>query len=148
MIGVKITVKGAEDAIRATGKAVEKIEEELAYRIVDEARTLIDSSIPSGRLYRRGSFRRGQSRGLNTGVGRRARGAGGSRIHRASAPGQPPAEDSGRTYRDITVRRMANGRYRIRFGGVAGYLEFGTRNMKARPFIIPAIEKAVEKVFR
>lgn len=147
MIGVKITVKGAEDAIRATGKAVEKIEEELAYRIVDEARMLIDSSIPSGRLYRRGSFRRGQSRGLNTGVGRRARGAG-SRIHRASAPGQPPAEDSGRTYRAITVRRMANGRYRIRFGGVAGYLEFGTRNMKARPFIVPAIEKAVEKVFR
>ena len=143
--GVHITVKG-EGVATAIAKDIERIEEELAYRIVDEARTLIDSSIPSGRLYRRGGFRRGQSRGLNTGVGRRARGAG-VRIHRASAPGQPPAEDTGKTYRDIKVMRLKSGHYRVRFGGVAGYLEFGTTNMKPRPYIVPAIEAAVNKVF-
>lgn len=142
MLGLSITVKDHGVAAQI-GKDVDKIEQELAYRIVDEARTLIDSSAPSGRLYRRGSFKRGQSRGL----GQRARGAG-TRIHRASSPGQPPAEDTGRTYRDIRVVRLRSGHYRVRFGGMAGYLEFGTRNMKPRPYIVKSIEKAIEKVFR
>lgn len=142
MLKVNITVNTL--GVAATiDKDVEKLEQELAYRIVDEARTMIDSSTPTGRLYRRGSFGRRHSRGF----GQRAAGPG-TRIHRASAPGQPPAEDTGRTYRDISVRRMGKGNYRVRFGGVAGYLEFGTRNMKPRPFIIPAIENAVQKVFR
>lgn len=141
MIAVDIKVS-AHNVGADIERDVDKLEKELAYRIVDEARILMDSSTPSGRLYRRGSFRRGQSRGL----GARARGMG-TRIHRASAPGQPPAEDTGRTYRDINVRRMAKGTYRVRFGGAAGYLEFGTRNMRERPYIIPAIQKAVDKVF-
>jgi hypothetical protein len=146
-ISLQMTVRGSEDAIRATGRDIDKLEQELAYRIVDESRTLMDSSVPSGRVYRRGGFRRGQSRGLNAGPGRRARGAG-SRFHRASAPGQPPAEDSGRLYRDINVRRLSTGRYRVRFGaGYAGYLEFGTGRMRARPFVLPAIETAVQKTF-
>lgn len=144
-VNVRITVRDHGIAV-AIGKDVEALEQEFAYRIVDEARTLIDSSVPRGRLYRRGGFKRGESRGLNTGVGRRARGPG-IRIHRASAPGQPPAEDTGRTYGNITVRRMKSGHYRIRFGGAAGYLEVGTKRMKPRPYIIPAIERAAEKVF-
>lgn len=127
---------------RSIDRDVERLEQELAYRIVDEARTLIDTSVPSGRIYRRGRFRRGQSRGL----GKRAAGPG-MRFHRASAPGQPPAEDTGKTYQDINVRKMAKGNYRIRFGGKAGYLEFGTRHMRPRPYIVPAIERAVDKVF-
>jgi hypothetical protein len=141
-VDIKVTAHGLYEGIE---RDIDKLEKELAYRIVDEARTLIDSSIPSGRLYRRGSFKRGESRGLRL-MGRRARGLG-TRIHRASAPGQPPAEDTGKTYRDITVRRMGNGTYRVRFGGAAGYLELGTQNMKPRPYIVPAIEKAIAKVF-
>lgn len=143
MIGLNITVN-AGNVIEEIGKDIDRIEQELAYRIVEEARALMDSSTPSGRLYRKGSFRRGQSKGLNTGLGRRARGPG-MRIHRASAPGQPPAEDTGRLYRDMSVKRMASGRYRIRFGApYAGYLEFNLN----RPFVLPAIERAVEKTFR
>lgn len=142
MIGlnIKVSAHGVPEQIQ---RDIDKLEKELAYRIVDEARALMDESTPSGRLYRRGSFRRGASRGL----GARARGVG-SRIHRASAPGQPPAEDSGRLYRDITVRRMSKGNYRVRFGaGHAGYLEVGTGRMRARPFVVPAIERAVQKTF-
>jgi hypothetical protein len=142
MIALAIKVQ-AHNVPAEIERDIDRIEKELAWRIPDEARALMDSSTPSGKLYRRGSFRRGQSRGL----GSRARGVG-TRIHRASAPGQPPAEDTGRLYRDITVRRMASGRYRVRFGaGYAGYLELGTGRMRARPFVIPAIERAIEKTF-
>lgn len=162
MISVDIQVR-AHNLPAEIERDIEKLEKELAFRIVDEARTMIDSSTPSGRLYRRGGFRSRQSVG-----GMRARGAG-ARIHRASAPGQAPAEDTGKTYRDIHVRRMASGVYRVRFGGAAGYLEFGTRapatrsiyhegaklstigphrgGMRARPYIVPAIQKAIEKTF-
>ncbi len=142
MIGlnIKVTAHGVPEQVM---RDIDKLEKELAYRIVDEARTLMDESVPSGRLYRRGGFKRGASRGLRL-QGGRARGLG-TRIHRASAPGQPPAEDTGRLYKDITVRRMGSGKYRVRFGApYIGFLEFKLN----RPVVIPAIERAVEKTFR
>lgn len=143
MIGLNITIK-AGNLPEEIARDIDKLEAELAYRIVDEARTLIDSSVPAGRVYRRGRFRRGQSRGLG---GFRARGEG-RRFHRASAPGQPPAEDTGKLYREITVRRLKSGEYRVRFGArYAGYLEFGTNRIAKRPFVLPAIEKAAQKTF-
>jgi HK97 gp10 family phage protein len=143
ILSLSISIKGDIGAIgRSIDKDIEKLEQELAFRIVDESRAMMDSSTPTGRLYRRGSFTRRHRIG-----GQRASGRG-TRIHRASAPGQPPAEDSGKLYRNITVRRMGNGSYRVRFGAeYAGYLEFGTGRMRARPFIIPAIERAVDKTF-
>jgi hypothetical protein len=141
MLAVDIKIK-AHNLGANIEKDIDRLEQELAYRIVDEARTLIDSSTPAGRVYRRGSFGRRHSRGF----GQRASGAG-RRFHRASAHGQPPAEDTGRTYWDINVSRLSSGRYRVRFGGVAGYLEFGTSRMRPRPYILPAIENAVRKVF-
>jgi hypothetical protein len=142
MIGLKVTIKAGNIAAEIA-RDIDKLEEELAYRIVDESRTLIDSSRPSGKLYRKGRFRARQSRGL----GFRARGPG-TRIHRASAPGQPPAEDTGKLYREITVRRLKSGSYRVRFGArYAGFLEFGTARMAARPFVLPAIDIAVRKTF-
>lgn len=145
MIGLDIKIQ-AHNVGAEIEADIDKLEKEIAWRIPDEARALMDESTPSGRLYRRGSFKRGASRGLRL-QGRRARGVG-TRIHRASAPGQPPAEDTGRLYRDITVRRMSKGNYRVRFGAPhAGFLDVGTRNMRPRPFIMKAIERAVEKAF-
>lgn len=145
MIGLKVTIQAGNIA-EEIARDIDKLEQELAYRIVDEARELMDSSTPSGRLYRRGNFRRGMSRGLRL-MGRRAQGRG-VRIHRASAPGQPPAEDTGKLYREITVRRLSSGNYRVRFGAhYAGFLEFGTGRIAPRPFVMPAIEKAVRKTF-
>jgi HK97 gp10 family phage protein len=142
MIGLKISIVNGPQVAELIGRDIEKLEQELAYRIVDEARTLMDSSTPGGRLYRKGRFTRRNKVG-----GQRASGAG-MRIHRASAPGQPPAEDSGKLYRDIKVTRLKSGHYRVRFGAsYAGYLEFGTRNMSARPFVLPSIQAAVEKTF-
>lgn len=63
--------------------------------------------------------------------------------HQASAPGQYPAVDSGELLRSIMfdVRSME-----VEVGSKAGapyaeYLEFGTKKMKARPWLDPSVEK-------
>lgn len=63
------------------------------------------------------------------------------RRHRASAPGEAPATDTGRLANSITAdiqgkraEVSANTEY-------APYLEFGTRTIAPRPFLFPALEK-------
>jgi|SRR5690625_833474 len=64
------------------------------------------------------------------------------KTHTASAPGGAPNIDEGRLVRSLTVTRsgtltaevLANVEY-------AAWLELGTRNMAARPFMTPALEQ-------
>lgn len=147
---VIITVRGVPEVERATGEQIDKWQQELAYRLVDEARRIMDESTPRGRVYRRGSIKgRRTKQGIEAGLRRsgKTRMVTGSRFHRASAPGQPIAEDSGKSYRDIKVTRMKRGTYRVRFGGWTGYWEFDVPASMQRPTIIPAIESAVQKTF-
>lgn len=123
------------------------LEERFANQIPIEARRIIDESTPRGRIYRRGAITgRRTAEGMRMGLKPRgkSRMITGSRFHRASAPGQPPAVDTGRLRRDITVVRTGRGRYRVRFGAsYAGFLEFSLN----RPFVLPAIEAAAREVF-
>lgn len=62
--------------------------------------------------------------------------------HTASAPGDPPAVDTGRLRQSIVALKVE--RYRWRVGTNVDYalaLEFGTRHIAARPFLRPAAEK-------
>lgn len=62
--------------------------------------------------------------------------------HRASAPGDAPAVDSGDLRRSIGVQKIGEGRYRVGTNLKHGlFLEFGTRRMAARPWLRPAAEK-------
>lgn len=66
--------------------------------------------------------------------------------HRASAPGEAPANDTGRLANSINaqVGRQANEAEVRAGGGIVRYarmLEFGTIRMAARPFMFPAVEK-------
>jgi hypothetical protein len=129
---------------------LDRLQEELAYRIVDEARRIMDESTPRGRVYRRGSIKGQRTKqGIEAGLRRsgKTRMITGSQFHRASAPGQPIAEDTGESYRDITVRRVRKGTFRIRFGGWTGYWEFQVPPSMQRLTIMPAIEAAVDKTF-
>ncbi|MDA0780674.1 MAG: hypothetical protein PQ612_06030 [Rickettsiales bacterium] len=70
--------------------------------------------------------------------------------HRASAPGQSPAEDEGDMTKHIAYFVSKKGMERrvatIRGGyGAAKNLEFGSRGIKARPFLLPAFYKEKRK---
>mgnify|MGYP001427360273 CR=1 FL=1 len=68
------------------------------------------------------------------------------KTHIASAPGDAPNRDTGQLGSSLIVTRsgstsvevLANVEY-------AAYLEFGTRNMAARPFMTPAVEQELPK---
>ena len=68
------------------------------------------------------------------------------RTHRASAPGQAPASDTGRLVNSIhseLIRRIPEAVIKAG-GGVVKYarmLEYGTSKMAARPFFFPAVER-------
>jgi len=76
----------------------------------------------------------------------------GSKIHRASAPGEPPAVDTGRLRSSITHQVKAEGKKVIgRIGTNVEYarsLEFGTNKMAARPFLRPIVINNRREIIR
>jgi len=75
-------------------------------------------------------------------------GEGQRRVGRASAAGEPPASDTGFLANNIM--------FEVESGGLSGrverraaystHLEFGTKNMRARPFMQPALEEHKKKI--
>lgn len=65
--------------------------------------------------------------------------------HTASAEGNPPRTDTGRLASSIAVVMPENGKaLEAEIGAYVNYaahLEYGTRNMGARPFMFPALEQ-------
>ena len=86
-----------------------------------EARTKASLSGPrSGREYRRGKH--------------------GTRIHRASAPGEPPATDTGNLANSIGSRMTGRTEGEVTVTAeYAAALELGGVHMAARPFLGPAV---------
>jgi len=73
------------------------------------------------------------------------------RSHRASAPNQPPATDTGFLISQITMKVSvkSNGSVVGQIISAAPYskaLEFGTTNITERPFMQPALEKNKRKI--
>lgn len=114
----------------ASSEAIAKLEKgisdglmALALMAQGEAQKSILRGRKSGRIYRRGK-----------------------RTHQASAPGEAPANDLGFLANNIkaelenknTANLISNAPYSI-------HLEYGTRNMAARPFLRPAGDKIREK---
>lgn len=68
-------------------------------------------------------------------------------VHRASAPGEAPASDTGRLVNSINAEVVSSGfEATVKAGGgavkYARMLEFGTSKMAARPFMFPALERS------
>jgi hypothetical protein len=134
-------VKIDEDELRrltlGRGEPVWVLLERLGAKVERQTKVLL--SMPgTGRVYVRG---RGRGHGRRGGV-----------MHRASAPGQPPAVDTGRLRASIT-HQVGGPVYNSQVGialyvrvgtGVAyaRYLEFGTSRMAARPFLVRGIALA------
>jgi len=96
-------------------------------------------SIPgTGRLYKPRGW---TARLARKGTKRRANQDG--RLHRASAPGEPPAVDTGFLRRSVVLNPQPDGRVRV--GPAARYaapLEFGTARILPRPFMQRSLDAA------
>ena len=64
------------------------------------------------------------------------------REHRASAPGEAPASDTGNLVSKIIVKQKSKDITSVESNAdYSAYLEYGTSKMEARPFMLPAFEK-------
>lgn len=71
-------------------------------------------------------------------------------IHRASAPGQPPAVDTGLLRASYTYRMGSDAKGNFVEIGTnvktAPWLEFGTRRMRPRPHLRPSIQSMKDRI--
>ena len=130
-ISIKVeNVKAVQDAIRLYGAKAERnisrVIDATALTINRDVKDAIDRGAKSGRLYRRRNIE-----------------------HRASAPGQAPATDTGFLLSSIYYERntplSATVGSRLDY---AYFLEFGTVRIEPRPAWLPATEKNREKFNR
>jgi HK97 gp10 family phage protein len=69
------------------------------------------------------------------------------REHRASAPGQAPASDTGNLVSKITVKEKSLNVVHVESNAdYSAFLEYGTSKMEARPFMFPAFEKSKKPI--
>ena len=69
------------------------------------------------------------------------------REHRASAPGQAPASDTGNLVSKIVVRQKGANVTNVESNAnYSAFLEYGTSKMQARPFMLPAFEKSKKPI--
>lgn len=65
--------------------------------------------------------------------------------HRASAPGEAPAVDTGRLFNSIFFEMVSPTKGRVTVNApYAAYLEDGTVHMAVRPFVRPAVDFVVQ----
>jgi hypothetical protein len=87
---------------------------------------------------------------FRTGAGGRVFPVGERVPHRASAPGEAPAVDTGRLKTSLHVSVSSGGHAEADVVAPVSYalhLEYGTRKMAPRPFLAPALEANREMIF-
>jgi len=69
------------------------------------------------------------------------------RSHRASAPGEAPASDTGNLVSKIIVKQKTKNIVNVESNAnYSAYLEYGTSKMQPRPFMLPAFEKSKKPI--
>lgn len=146
-------------------QAVAKHIDALEQRFVTQGAAILQStivrgitdSVPRGRFYARGQRRakRGSSAGARqfpraSAIHARFAAVAATQFHRASAPGQYPAVDTGTFRASITtdVSRVGT-RWEGRVGTAdtrGRMLEFGTARMRPRPWLRPSLQKALPQL--
>ena len=69
------------------------------------------------------------------------------REHRASAPGEAPASDTGNLVSKIIVKQKTKNITNVESNAdYSAFLEYGTSKMEPRPFMLPAFEKSKKPI--
>ena len=123
---------GVEEATKALEKVKEDLEKDMkevllggGQLIRGEAVRSIQQGSKSGKTYKR----------YNP-----------TRTHKASAPGEAPASDTGFLVSNIRVKEQKDVVVVSSEASYSKFLEFGTSKMLARPFLFPAFEKSKPKI--
>ena len=143
---VKISEPILQDPERLS-QALEKVVAEQAFEIERDIKEQIRAP-KSGRTYRRGPITKRASKATR-GLGLReyttkrgfTRAIVGYKFHRASAPGEAPAEDSGAAIGSILTKPTGKSAT-ITGSEIMRLLEEGTGRIAARPVFAPALERA------
>lgn len=95
--------------------------------------------VAGGNLVRATAVRSIQSASIGQTV-TRSRQGGGTYEHTAASAGEAPNTDTGRLAASVQVEIRVDGVYVGSTLDYAGWLEFGTTKMEARPWLFPAVE--------
>jgi len=145
--GLDSIAQGSERVKQAVADEINKAVYASAQKVSTEAKKSILDGNKSGRIdnRRRSGSVIGTAVNFNNGVVA-AEGSFRGGFHRASAPGEAPASDTGRLVNSINSYAVGNGEaISVAGRGTVKYatmLEFGTSKMAARPFMFPALEKS------
>jgi HK97 gp10 family phage protein len=129
-VDFSVRIEGLDSIAKASDRIKQSVAIEVnkavfasAQRVAAEAKKSILDGQKSGRFYKHRSV-----------------------THRASAPGEPPASDTGRLVNSINAQLSGPGEAEAIAGNAAvkyaRFLEFGTSRIAARPFFLPALEKS------
>ena len=121
---LSIDISGIPELKTELGDDVKDIVRRITFGVESRSKVLIQTSPASGNIYPRGK----------------------SGSHQASAPGEPPATDTGFLVNSIQAELHSDDTIgTIEFGAeYALPLEGGTEHMAPRPFVVPAIEYTLE----
>lgn len=132
-MNVTFKFTGIEKALEAMDKVKEDLEKNVDEVLVGggqlirgEAVRSIQQGSKTGRIYQKYNPRR---------------------THRASAPGQAPASDTGNLVSKIIVALKDKDHTEVQSNAhYSAYLEYGTSKMEPRPFLLPAFEKSKKPI--
>ena len=131
-----VTVVGL-DKLNATLKALER----------DAGRNSKSAYVAGGKLVEGEAKRSIQERSPGSTV-TRYRSGGGSYEHQASGPNEAPNTDTGRLVSSINTEIADDGVYDGTSLEYGKYLEFGTKDMEERPWLIPALNKKSDDIIK
>ena len=127
-----INFTGAQKAIEALDKVKEDLEKEMQ-----------DVLLGGGQLIRTEAIRSIQQGSKS---GKTYKKYNPTRIHKASAPGEAPASDTGFLVSNIRVKAQKDFVEVRSEASYSKFLEYGTSKMLPRPFMFPASEKSKPKI--
>jgi hypothetical protein len=124
-------------------RILDKAVQESAAELEKEIKQTILDSVPRGKTYRRGAITRSRSARNIRGLKLQTRGNKaivGSRFHRASAKGQPPAVDTGGLINSVRARRYGVMKARVSAGKLYAPILDDPKKLN-RPFFASVAEK-------
>ena len=127
---------------------VEEVQRNLAKLAKRYSQGTIDGAIEGANLVRSDAIKSIQDQSPGD-IVERSRAGGGTYEHVAASEGEAPNTDTGRLVQSIQVDIQPSSIFVGSSLDYAGFLENGTRQMGARPWLFPALEKnrgAVEKL--